>query len=177
MKSFALKPLAVAALFISLAGSAVAVQKDITVTANVDASIDMTLSDGSALPKSVEMQYIPGNGLSPVSMMTKIWSNATASTAGDVHLQLITAPQLVNNTGPVANPVPLSVSWGGEALSAGTPIDLKTAALFPNGAEAAKTGSLAKELTIAQATKGPVETGMYQGVVSIYLYQDPTTAP
>lgn len=177
MKPFALKPLAAAALFISLAGSAVAVQKDITVTANVDASIDMTLSDGSALPKSVEMQYIPGNGLSPVSMMTKIWSNATASTAGDVHMQLITEPQLVNNTGPVANPIPLSVSWGGEALSAGTPIDLTAAALFPNGAEAAKTGSIAKELTIAQANKGPVETGMYQGVVSIYLYQDATTAP
>jgi len=175
MKSYIVKPLTVAALFISLAGSAVAVQKDITVTANVDASIDMTLSDGSALPKSVEMQYIPGNGLSPVSLMTKIWSNATATTAGDVHLKLITAAQLVNNTGPVANPVPLSVSWGGSAMSETTPVDLKTADLFPNGAEAAKTGSIAKELTISQTTKGAVEAGMYQGVVSIYLYQDAAT--
>ncbi|AYN29632.1 alpha-fimbriae major subunit [Buttiauxella ferragutiae ATCC 51602] len=177
MKSFMVKPLTVAALFISLAGSAVAVQKDITVTANVDASIDMTLSDGSALPKSVDMQYIPGNGLSPVSLMTKIWSNATASTAGDVHLQLITDAQLVNNTGPTATLIPLSVSWGGEVMSSTTPIDITTAVLFPNGADAAKTGSVSKELTIAQATKGPVETGMYQGVVSIYLYQDVVTGP
>lgn len=175
MKNTFIKPLTVAALFVALTGTASAVQKDITVTANVDASIDMTLSDGSALPKSVEMQYIPGNGLSPVSMMTKIWSNATTADAGDVHLQLITDPQLINNTGPSANPIPLSVSWGGETLSVATPIDITAAVLFPNGADAATTGSIAKELQISQATKGTVETGIYQGVVSIYLYQDAAT--
>ncbi|AEX54671.1 fimbrial protein [Rahnella aquatilis] len=175
MKKSMVKPLVIAALLVSFTGTTSAVQKDITVTANVDASIDMTLSDGSALPKSVEMQYIPGNGLSPVSMMTKIWSNATTSDAGDVHLQLITDPQLINNTGPEANPIPLNVSWGGDALSVATPIDLTTAVLFPNGADAANTGSVAKELQISQATKGTVETGMYKGVVSIYLFQDATT--
>ncbi|PLR44753.1 fimbrial protein [Chimaeribacter arupi] len=168
-----MKPL-IAALCLTVAGSAFAVQKDITVTANVDATLDMTLSDGSALPKSVEMQYIPGNGLSPVNLMTKIWSNAP--TGGNIHLQLFTDAQLINNTGPTANPIPLSVSWGGEVLSVDTPLDLTTAVLFPNGADAAKTGSVAKELQIAQATKGAVETGMYQGVVSIYLYQDPASA-
>ena len=176
MKMSIVKPLTAVALFVALSGSVLAVQKDITVTANVDSSIDMTLSDGSALPKSVEMQYIPGNGLSPVSMMTKIWSNATTSDAGDVHLQLITAPQLINNTGPSANPIALSVSWGGEALTVETPIDLTTAVLFPNGADAANTGSIAKELQISQKEKGTVETGMYQGVVSIYLYQDAASA-
>ncbi|PLR31604.1 CS1 type fimbrial major subunit [Chimaeribacter arupi] len=168
-----MKPL-IAALCLTVAGSAFAVQKDITVTANVDATLDMTLSDGSALPKSVEMQYIPGNGLSPVNLMTKIWSNAP--TGGDIRMRLVTDAQLINNTGPAANPILLSVSWGGEVLNADTDTILKTAELFPNGAEAAKTGSVAKELQIAQATKDVVETGMYQGVVSIYLAQDPASA-
>ena len=33
------------------AGSALAVQRDITVTANVDAALDMTQTDNTALPK------------------------------------------------------------------------------------------------------------------------------
>ncbi len=36
---------------------------------------------------------------------------------------------------------------------------------FPNG-------SLAKNLMFAQTTKGVLETGIYRGVVSIYLSQD-----
>lgn len=53
------KSLLVAAM-LSVAGSALAVQKDITVTANVDAALDMTQTDNTALPKAVEMQYLPG---------------------------------------------------------------------------------------------------------------------
>lgn len=59
----------------SVAGSALAVQKDITVTANVDAALDMTQTDNTALPKAVEMQYLPGQGLQSYQLMTKIWSN------------------------------------------------------------------------------------------------------
>lgn len=169
-----IKPL-VAACLIAVAGSAMAVQKDITVTANVDSSLDMTQSDGSALPKSVEMQYIPGNGLSPVSIMSKIWSNATSASDGDVHMRLVTEPTLVNNTGPVANPIPLTVSWGSDTLSVTSTVDLATSDIFPNGTEANVTGSEARPLTISQTTKGALETGMYEGVVSIYLYQDATT--
>lgn len=49
--------------------------KDITVTANVDAALDMTQTDNTALPKAVEMQYLPGQGLQSYQLMTKIWSN------------------------------------------------------------------------------------------------------
>ncbi|EFD5016419.1 hypothetical protein F6J46_12930 [Escherichia coli] len=44
MKKVFAKSLLVAAMF-SVAGSALAVQKDITVTANVDAALDMTQTD------------------------------------------------------------------------------------------------------------------------------------
>lgn len=53
MKKVFAKSLLVAAMF-SVAGSALAVQKDITVTANVDAALDMTQTDNTALPKAVE---------------------------------------------------------------------------------------------------------------------------
>lgn len=169
-----MKPL-LAALCLTVAGSALAVQKDITVTANVDASIDMTMADNTALPKAVEMQYIPGTGLQTYSVgMTKIWSNATASTAGDVHMRLVSPAQLVNTIGAAADPVALTIKWGDTEITT-TDNDLKTAAIFPNGADAVKTGSVAKELTIAQNPQTTLETGTYQGVVSIYLYQDATT--
>lgn len=55
MKKVFAKSLLVAAMF-SVAGSALAVQKDITVTANVDAALDMTQTDNTALPKAVEIR-------------------------------------------------------------------------------------------------------------------------
>lgn len=141
-------------MFVCLTGSAYAVQKNITVTANVDPTIDMTLSDGSALPKSVEMKYVSGTGLSPVSMMTRIGSNAMSASAGAINMKLVTAPQLVNNAGATTKTIPPAVSWRGQALSDTTPADFTTAVLFPNGKEAATTGSLAKKLNISQAKKG-----------------------
>uniref|UniRef100_UPI003019344C CS1 type fimbrial major subunit n=1 Tax=Cedecea sp. MMO-103 TaxID=3081238 RepID=UPI003019344C len=35
-----------------------AVQRDITVTANIDPTVDVTLADGSPLPSSIAMQYL-----------------------------------------------------------------------------------------------------------------------
>ncbi|WP_100034936.1 CS1 type fimbrial major subunit [Escherichia coli] len=112
MKKVFAKSLLVAAMF-SVAGSALAVQKDITVTANVDAALDMTQTDNTALPKAVEMQYLPGQGLQSYQLMTKIFAS-----------------------------------------------------------DALTNGSLAKNLMFAQITKGVLETGIYRGVVSIYLSQD-----
>lgn len=60
--------------------------KDITVTANVDAALDMTQTDNTALPKAVEMQYLPGQGLQSYQLMTKIWSNDVTK---DVKMQLV----------------------------------------------------------------------------------------
>ncbi|MBW7984056.1 CS1 type fimbrial major subunit [Enterobacillus tribolii] len=171
---YMIKPV-IAAILLATAGSALAIQKDITVTANVDPSIDMTQADGSALPNSVEMQYVPGSGLSPVSIMSKIWSNSTSSGDGDVHMKLIAEPQLVNSTGADATPVPLSVAWGSDVLSTSKDLALKTGDIFPNGADAATTGSVSRALKISQTTKGALPAGSYQGVVSIYLFQDAAT--
>lgn len=164
MKSLISKTLTAVAM-VSVMGSAMAVQKDITVTANVDAALDMTQVDNSALPKSVDMQYIPGTGLVPYQLQTKIWANDTAK---DVMMQLTSDAVLVNSLGGAT--VPMSVSWGGTALST-TAVTLKATELFPNPDTALQTGSIAKTLQIAQAKQEPLATGTYQGVVNIYLYQ------
>ncbi|WP_253377842.1 CS1 type fimbrial major subunit [unidentified bacterial endosymbiont] len=170
MKSVISKSL-VALAMVSVMGPAMAVQKDITVTANVDAALDMTQVDNSALPKSVDMQYIPGTGLIPYQLQTKIWANDATK---DVMMQLTSDAVLVNSLG--GDTVPMTVSWGGEALST-TAVTLKANELFPDPTTALKTGSMAKTLQIAQATQETLATGTYQGVVSLYLYQNTGTNP
>ena len=160
MKKVFAKSLLVAAMF-SVAGSALAVQKDITVTANVDAALDMTQTDNTALPKAVEMQYLPGQGLQSYQLMTKIWSNDVTK---DVKMQLVSPAQLVQSL-DASKIVPLTVTWGGEEIKA-------DAATTIFASDALTNGSLAKNLMFAQTTKGVLETGIYRGVVSIYLSQD-----
>lgn len=150
---------------VSAMGSAMAVQKDITVTASVDAALDMTQSDGSSLPKNIDMQYFPGTGLAPYSLMTKIWSNDVSK---DIKIKLVSDFSLINNIGGEA--VPMTVKWGNSELTT-TDTTLKATELFPNTADAIKTGSVAKQLQISQAVQEPLNTGTYQGVVSLYLYQ------
>ncbi|HFV9241004.1 CS1 type fimbrial major subunit [Enterobacter mori] len=150
---------------VSVMGSAMAVQKDITVTATVDAALDMTQADGTALPKNIDMQYFPGTGLAPASLQTKIWANDVTK---DVKMKLASDFALVNNLGGTS--VPMTVKWGDQTLTT-TDATLKATDLFPNTTTALKTGSVAKTLLISQATQGVLETGTYQGVVSIYLYQ------
>lgn len=164
MKSIISKSLLALAM-VSVMGSAMAVQKDITVTANVDAALDMTQVDNSALPKNVDMQYIPGTGLVPYQLQTKIWANDATK---DVMMQLTSDAVLVNSLGGTT--VPMTVSWGGKALST-TAITLGAKELFPDAATALQTGSVAKTLQIAQTKQETLTTGSYQGVVSIYLYQ------
>ena len=43
----------------------------------------MTQTDNSALPKAVEMQYLPGQGLQSYQLMTKIWSNDVTKDCGN----------------------------------------------------------------------------------------------
>ena len=159
MKKVFAKSLLVAAMF-SVAGSALAVQKDITVTANVDAALDMTQTDNTALPKAVEMQYLPGQ------LMTKIWSNDVTK---DVKMQLVSPAQLVQSL-DASKIVPLTVTWGGEEIKADAATTFTATKIFAS--DALTNGSLAKNLMFAQTTKGVLETGIYRGVVSIYLSQD-----
>ena len=163
MKKVFAKSLLVAAMF-SVAGSALAVQKDITVTANVDAALDMTQTDNTALPKAVEMQYL--QGLQSYQLMTKIWSNDVTK---DVKMQLVSPAQLVQSL-DASKIVPLTVTWGGEEIKADAATTFTATKIFAS--DALTNGSLAKNLMFAQTTKGVLETGIYRGVVSIYLSQD-----
>ena len=162
MKKVFAKSLLVAAMF-SVAGSALAVQKDITVTANVDAALDMTQTDNTALPKAVEMQYLPGQGLQSYQLMTKIWSNDVTK---DVKMQLVSPAQLVQSL-DASKIVP---RWGGVEFIADAATTFSSSIIF--ACDALTNGSLAKNLMFAQTTKGVLETGIYRGVVSIYLSQD-----
>lgn len=165
MKKF-IKPLLIVSIMAAAFG-AQAVQKDITVTANVDSTIDMTQSDNTALPSSIDMQYLPGRGLSPFSLNTKVWSNSATSS---VSVRLVKAPSLSDVNG--ANPIPLSVTLGETLLTtAGQTLD--AAALFPEGIT---NGSVVLPLRIAQVTQGPVATGTYTGIVSLIVTQS-TKAP
>lgn len=160
MKKF-IKPLLIVST-LAAAFTVQAVQKDITVNANVDSSIDVTLADNSALPNSINMQYLPGKGLSPYSLNTKIWSNSATSA---VNVRLVKAVTLTDVNGSKA--IPMSVSLNGKTLTA-TNQPLTAAELFPSGIT---NGSDALPLRFSQTTQGIVETGVYTGIVGLVVTQ------
>ena len=163
-KLYTFTPVALAALF-SL--SAMAVQKDITITADIDPTVELLQADGTALPSSLKMTYIPGVGLQKKTLSTKIFTNDTTS---QVEMRLLTAPVLASNTKPSATTIPLSVSYNGKTLTTAVTADstLKPADLFPKGR--IDGGSVPFDLVIAQTTTGIIsESGSYQGVVSLIL--------
>lgn len=167
--NFAMKAVAIAIMGFSL--NAMAVQKDITINANVDPYLDMTLSDAQPLPASVLMQYIPGNGLAPYAMQTKIWSNAYS----DVNIKLANDVLLYDRAGSSMT-VPITVSYGGRPLST-TARTMTKDFLFPGGTDTVSTGSIEQELKFTQTDAGnEITEGNYTGVVGIVLSQ-PTTAP
>ncbi|MGL5385855.1 MAG: CS1 type fimbrial major subunit [Enterobacterales bacterium] len=139
-----------------------AVQKDITVNANVDATIDLTQADNSALPSSITMQYLPGKGLSPFNLNTKIWSNSPTAA---VNIRLVKAATLTDVNG--SETIPLSVSLGGKALTTANQA-LTAADLFPAGIT---NGSDVLPLRFSQTTQGVIKTGSYTGIVSLVVAQ------
>ncbi|ROM72397.1 hypothetical protein BK654_27485 [Pseudomonas brassicacearum] len=165
MKLLQIAPLALAAL-VSL--PALAVEKSILVYADVDPTIELLQSDGSPLPASMEMAYLPGAGLQPTRLGTRIFSNDTDK---DMTLRLITNPVLANMTNPAATGVPLSVTFGGRALNT-TGVSLSAADLFPGGDPT--SGSIEQLLDIRQTTAGAIaNAGRYEGIVSLVLTQQP----
>lgn len=145
-----------------------AVQKDITVNANVDATIDVTQADNSPLPSSITMQYLPGKGLSPLNLNTKIWSNSP--TAG-VNIRLVKAATLADVNG--TKTIPLTVSLGGNVLTT-TNQTLTAAVLFPAGTA---NGSDVLPLHLAQTTQSVLDTGAYTGIVSLVVTQATQAEP
>ena len=155
-------PIATAAL---MSMSAYAVQKDITVTANVDTTLEVLSADGSALPTTMQMQYLPGAGLQPAVVNTKIFTNDKAK---NLQIRLATDPSLQNQTNPGAATIPLTVKLGDTTLTT-TATTLKGADLFQG--ELAQ-GSNVLPLSIGQKTVAAVTaSGSYQGLVSIILTQ------
>lgn len=174
--NFAMKAVAIAIMGFSL--NAMAVQKDITINANVDPALDMTLSDSQPLPASVLMQYIPGvgHGLAPYSMQTKIWSN----TYSDVNIRLANDVLLYDRAGS-SHTVGIKVTYGGvttadEVTTAGRTMTKDV--LFPGGATTIGTGSIEQELRFTQNPPGvELPAGNYTGVVGIVLTQSTTATP
>ncbi|MBY4672336.1 cable pilus major pilin CblA [Burkholderia multivorans] len=155
-------PIAAAALF---SMSAFAVQKDITVTATIDPTLEILSADGSALPSSVTMAYMPGKGLQAKEVMTKIYSNDKSK---DLQVRLANEVTLTNQTSPGAAPVPLSVKFGGQEITTAA-TTLKSAELFPGDLA---EGSHSVALSISQKTVGTVaDAGIYQGVLSLIVTQ------
>jgi hypothetical protein len=148
---------------LAVAFSVNAVQRDITVTANIDPTVDVTLADGSPLPSSIAMQYLPGKGLAAHKENIKFWSN-TADRA--LNVSLANTPSLTDANG--ANPIPLSVSVNGKTLST-TTTSLAYATTFPSGIE---NGSSTMPLVISQTSPGAVSAaGTYTGIVSLVVTQ------
>ncbi|MFW9267539.1 CS1 type fimbrial major subunit [Pseudomonas sp. NR3] len=165
MKLLKFAPLALVALT-SL--PAMAVEKSILVYADVDPTLEILQSDGSPLPASMEMAYLPGAGLRPTQVGTRIYSNDTDK---DMTLRLITSPVLANMTNPAATGVPLSVSYGGRTLNT-TGVTLPAADLFPGGDSTG--GSIEQLLEIRQTSAGAItNAGRYEGIVSLLLTQQP----
>lgn len=179
-----MKSLKVAALTLALlaSGSAFAAQKDITVVADVDPTLDLLQPDGSALPQTVRMNYVPGVGLQPVSIMTKIFTNDITKS---VKIRLIGDSANKTTSGVVltpmvstGTPVDITVKYNGKLL---TPNDLVFAVTDLNyvantdPTDPTKTlgvgSSQAMPLEISQTKRAPLGRGSYQGVVSVVLTQ------
>ncbi|CAM7641364.1 fimbrial protein [Citrobacter sedlakii] len=164
MRNYIKPLLIVAAMTTSV--SALAIQKDITVNANVDSQLDMTQADNTPLPASIDMQYLPGRGLESYRLNTRVWSNSATS---NVKVRLVSAAQLINADGDQT--VPMTVKLGEKTLTT-TDAEFTGAELFPGSVE---NGSSVLPLIISQTTKGILKTGQYSGVVSLMLTQATTT--
>ena len=152
----------------ALAPAAFAVQKNITITATVDDTLDIALPDGSALPSTMSMVYLPGIGLKPTApLITRIFSNDRSKS---VQVRLAYAPVLINTLGSGSS-VPLTVTYGTQTLST-TNVTLAATEIYPGTATGAGA-SLDLPLVVSQTASGtpPVRpllaTGSYSGVVSI----------
>ena len=153
----------IAAIAFGVAVNAFAVEKDITVNATVDSTLDLTLSDGQPLPTSVDMKYTPGVGLASTTLETKIWSNDALK---DVQASLSATPELKNTTG--TGSVPLAVKLGTKPITP-SPMTFNAADLYPTGE--VDQGSVTLPLEILPAVTEPLTSGNYTGMVSLILAQ------
>lgn len=155
----------VALACVGLSFGALAATKSIEVTSEVDNTIDMVSGDGSPLPSNLVMGYTPGVGLQPVILPVKFITNDLAKS---VQISLV-GPAKLTNIANSAKVAPLRVKYD-ERVIGTTAITLNATELFPAGQTLA-TGSIVQNLEIAQATPQPLDSGSYQGIVSILISQ------
>ncbi len=157
--------IALATLFATMGASAV--EKNITVTASVDPTIDLLQSDGTALPTSVALTYSPAaQSFEPYYLNTAVHTNDSNK---GVVMKLSAEPVLTNILDS-AEQIPMTVSWGGTELSTtDSTFDVDTLNFGSTGVEGV---SSTQQLMIYADTQGSApQAGNFQGVVSIILTQ------
>lgn len=166
-----MKKLFMAALLSALfTPSVMAAEATITVTANVDPTLELRNADGSLLSQTLQMGYTPGVGLDGVELPTRIFSNDQSK---DVGVRLASNAQLSHLSDVGAASIPLSVSLNGTAITT-TPATLAAASLYTDATATSAGQSVILPLKIQAATRAPITTaGTYQGLVHLILAQTP----
>ncbi|EOB3403406.1 CS1 type fimbrial major subunit [Salmonella enterica] len=144
-----------------------AVQKDITVTANIDSTLELLQADGSSLPSTMKLDFMPGKGLVHKSLQTRLYSNDQTKS---VNVKLLNAPQLINVLDPTKT-IDMEVTLGGRSLTTTNSV-LEAKTLFPDG----KTGDASALLNLdigqkAGAALQNLPAGEYSGLVSLVISQ------
>jgi len=174
-----IKKAALAAALVTASSSAFAIDTRISVYANVDTTLAFQQEDGSPLPDSINMVYLPKfdpgaggtggrlGGLEPWKLKTRIFTNDDTQ---DIQVSLQNALELVPTIGHIgATPEPMTVSLHGVELST-TPEDLAATDLFDKAIDGV---SKPLDLEIKQTTPGPMKTGNYEGMATIVMRQKP----
>ncbi|GAB1847300.1 fimbrial protein TcfB [Achromobacter xylosoxidans] len=144
--------------------------KEITVTANVDPTLDLKMADLSTLPDTITMLYDPAHGLHPVRLSTRLLSNK--STTGEhplasLNVRLNHEAVLDLDSGP-SNPVPLTITFAGKNLS--TTNTAITKAELGMGDNGHKNASKPLELKVSQTRQAVISpAGNYSGKISLIL--------
>ncbi len=167
--SFIAAAVALATVYSFSVSAVQAVQKDITVTANVDSTLELLQADGSSIPSTMKLDFMPGKGLIHKSIKTRLYSNDPTK---GVNVKLLTDPRLVNVMDPTKT-IDMAVTLGGKSLTT-TNTALEAATLFPGG----KTDDSSVLLDLDIGQKAVASTalqnllvGDYNGLVSLVISQ------
>ncbi|ELE6820437.1 fimbrial protein [Escherichia coli] len=161
--------LVLSSTFFSMGASAA--EKNITVTASVDPTIDLMQSDGTALPSAVNIAYLLGEKrFESARINTQVHTND--KTKG-IQIKLANDNVVMTNLSDPSKTIPLEVSFAGTKLS--TAATSFTADQLNFGAAGVETVSATQELVInaGSTQQNNIVAGNYQGLVSIVLTQAP----
>ncbi len=165
--------LGVLATALMLSTSAHAVQKIITVTADIDESIDLLQADASALPTSIALDYTPASGLKSHSIDTKIFTNNETQ---PVIMRLAAEPKLTKTTDTNVQ-IPLSVTYNGVEVTTtpwdGTEAEVAPDLIFENSAVDGASITMPLVIGPVAGAGTSLTSGTYQGVVSLLVTQQP----